>query len=606
MTRRRECATTCCSTPTCEIGSDEFSVDGSGAPSGWTQREGTVDGVSGGIVEITTSDTIMLFNTAHPDGIAAQFVSIDVYFGDGTDEAIIIMNHDGSDDDNFYFVKMTEGFLSLWQMSGGTPTLLNCVAANNAGVPSTITAYFDGQTTGIFAADSSGVRVWVDVGTGHSGTYVGLGSRTIGTVVAFDAFDYRKYSQGADSCPSFSLDDCDLGEDDFDRPNSSDIGCPWEDLAGASEIDSNRLKFTSANSRVRFRTGNPDNGAMRVTADVASSNTGNIVEIGLGYSGGTYWWARLQFGTGGTFALGSTASGTLASTTVTTATATTYGFVAALSDGLLCAEIQSGGTTLKVISIPVTVPSGERFATLGCTTLTGNITCDNFVLKRAHEDSQETCLRCGAYAFECADCCPVDHGLDMIVDIGSGLTNKATCSLCSQVDGEFTATLINACTWIYCQHDMSSLPDPCVCADYDCDSDCNDGGFPESGPGTQECHSGDGSASAIGCNGIYIIVETRVDTSGKCYLWVWVMLLVKPAPTDDSPCIVGKGVIMAEACYATALGDDVTPCSGDTYTLDLYNGSFACNDEHRPGHFFPPYSDGCNGAWPATITVRAA
>ena len=57
--------------------------------------------------------------------------------------------HDGSDDDNFYYVLVELYFLSLYRMNGGTPELLRCVRADNTAGPATITAYFDGETSGI-------------------------------------------------------------------------------------------------------------------------------------------------------------------------------------------------------------------------------------------------------------------------------------------------------------------------------------------------------------------------------------------------------------------------------------------------------------------------
>lgn len=596
MTRRRECATSCCTTPTCEIGSHAFGTDGSGVPTGWTLRDGAFD-VVGGFLSCTTSNSLALFSTPHPDGIASAIVEVEVYFA-GNEQEIIVFDHDGSDDDNFYYVLVELYFLSLYRMNGGTPELLRCVRADNTAGPATITAYFDGETSGMFAATNGTQSVWTDVGTGHAGTYVGLGTRTIDSQADFDNFVATKYKQPDNDCEEFVPDDCEDSSDTFGSPDDGDLGCPWTEISGTALIDTGKLSFTANSSRARFNNSLPT-GKMSVTVDVTGSANGNVAEIGVGANSATTtrYYARLTTGPTGTLVLGSAAGGTLATlSSVATTAGATYELTVTLSTNRLCVSM-SDNSGARYLSTPATPPSGTSYATLGAPTVSGSVKFDDFILSKAYdEDDAPTCEQCAATGSTCSDCCPEGH-TQMIVDIGPGLTDKATCHWCSLVDGEFTLTG-GGCVFNYCMH-ATNAGDGC-CDTYECDRDCDDG-F-----GAIPC-TGDGTAGGINCTGVYIAADIRVDSNSLCYLRVTVYV-VNSLPVDEvTECGAVTTPALAAAIYESERGAGVSPCSGELYTLYKITASTDCDgDTERPGAVWPAFKDGCNGDWPDTITIRSA
>lgn len=565
----------CCGT--CAIGSDTFPTDGSGVPTGWTLRTGGFD-VAGGFLSCTTSNSMALFSTPHPDGIASAIVTVEVYFA-GAEQETIVFDHSGSDDNNFYFVRIELYLLSLWRMNAGTPELLRCIRADNTAGPATITAYFDGQTSGMFAASNGTVSVWTDVGTGHTGTYVGLGTRTIDSQADFDTFTFAKYKQSGNSCDEFVPPDCELAEDNFNSADDTDPGCPWDELAGTGGIVSNKYVFTATNSRSRFTPGSAD-GAMSVSVKFQGTTAGNTIEVGVGSdtTASAMWYARLAIGLNKDLLIGSIAGGTLASIagTIDTTIDTEYTITVTLANGRLCASLTDDNGAQYVTTL-VTVPTTLKYATLGTrTVVSGSVKFDDFILSRSFdEDTRQSCATCDATGPNCySDCCP-EAATEMHVTVAAGLTNKTNCTWCAALVGTFVADYVSGCIFRYCS---------CPGADnHDCDETCDDG---TDGP----CGTGDSTGTGPCGAGIHISVEIKVDGSNLCYL---------RANVGVNRSTLATGYALAFARYESAHG--ISPCSGQTYTLSIVTTPTDCGSG-----IIAPYTDGCNGSFPATITVQAA
>ena len=570
----------CCS-PTCDIGSDTFPTNGSGAPSGWTLRTGGVD-VAFGYLEFTTSDSIVLFNTAHPDGLASAIVTVDIVFGDA-EQMIIIFDHDGSDDDNFYYVQIEPYFLSLCRMNAGTPQVLKCVACDATANPSVVNAWFDGETSGTFAAavDNPAYQVYYNVGTGHTGDRIGLGCRTIIAAGDFDNFVVEKYKQSGNSCDDYTPVPCDIGEDDFNRVDDADPGCPWDELAGTSAITSNKLSFTAANSRAQFVHGAED-GAMSVRVRFAGANTGDVVEIGVGANSGAtaMHYARLEIGANKPLILGTLAGGTITSKTgVDTSAGVEYTIDVTLANGRLCASMTDQTPDLQFVSTAVTLPSGTVYATLGCRTVTSAVTFDNFEMFQGRTVDHQ-CAECGASGPTCDTCCPDQATLSAFVDIAGSLTDIATCSYCSAASGEFEAVRESDCVWHYCQYESS---DAVACL---LNAACADGTVCTD---LTNC-SGLGDATACGgCKGVDFRVTIAVEADNTCSITV-IFAITHRYTVSGGGCLFAG--ILAYGVYRYT-GDPIDPCNGDSYTVTL--DTTECYG--KPG---------CSGTLPTTLSVRFA
>lgn len=558
----------CCGT--CDIGADTFPTDGSGVPTGWTLRTGAFDVVSG-FLDSTTSDSLALFSTAHPDGIASAIVTVDVYFG-ADDEGTIVFNHSGSSDAAYHFVKVTPYEMSLWSRSGSVDTLLKCISCDLTGGPSSVTAYFDGQTTGTFAAVSGAAYVYYNVGTGHTGTYVGLGTKTIAAEMAFDNFDFNKYEQSGNGCASYTPDDCELGADNFNRADDADPGCSWDELAGTGGISSNKYSFTATTSRSRFKIGS-DDGAMSVSVKFQGTTAGNTIEVGVGSdtTASAMWYARLAIGLNKDLIIGSIAAGSLAtiSGTIDTTVDTEYTLTVTLANDRLCASFTDDNGA-QFISTAVTVPTTLKYATLGTrTVVSGSVKFDDFVLSEGYDAADHpTCTNCGSSGPTCTDCCP-ETASEFTVTIAAGLTNKTNCNICARVAGDFVlATTNGECCFKY--------------LDITDDETCDDGATTG-----VSCASGDTGAQAE--VGIYLCYKVDPDTN-QCYIAVLFILSVGLVSAGDG--------FLAFATYLSS--GPINPCSGDSITLDLYTGAEDCG--HNP-YLVVAETPGCNGAWPATITV---
>lgn len=590
-----------CGEVTCEICDDDFNrADSSniniGAPFTWDIRDGAAS-ISGNLLEISTSDTLLICGTGHPDNLASAVVTADVYFG-ANDPARIIVGHDGSDDDNFHFVEIKPYELALYEMVSGTPNLLACVGCDATGNPSTIRVYFDGETTGRFTATCGTAVVETDGISAAGKKYVGLGLGTVDGGIAFDNFTFAKHKQEGNSCSEYGPDDCDLGSDQFNRSDDADPGCGWDEQAGTSSIASGGLSFTAANSRARFNISNPDNGALSVNVDYTSTNDNNVAEIGVGANsaGTTRFYCRITSGTSKTFLIGSTASGTLDSKTITTTSGSTYAVTVTLDDTRLCASIYSGATLIGFLSATVTTPAVESWATLGTVGLSaGSVKFDNFELTRGKHADSEGCPACFITAEDCTDC-TADCGVggQFIVDVAGGLTDEAGCDNCVLLDGSFALDFLQApCVYAYC-----------LCYEDDEGACDEDGGTCFAALADVGCMPfGGGDVACLYCGGVAVFLEVLVDEEGLCYLRVTLGVVYTRCPG------FGETGWMAFAQYESEPGLFMSPCSGDTFTLTRYDGADVCsfttpNSYRNETGWAPPDTAGCDGSFPATITVR--
>lgn len=151
--------------------------------------------------------------------------------------------------------------------------------------------------------DSGTVRLATK--TGITGTYdgissVGFGTGSITTTVHFDDFCWQRhqtlvppdeYSEAEPNCPHCDVASCSYFQDDFDRSDSTNLGCGWDELSGDWEINNDSL-LANATGAVEATVANPDGlSTMVLTGQVTLPNNGDTVRAAVAMSGTGYYLA---------------------------------------------------------------------------------------------------------------------------------------------------------------------------------------------------------------------------------------------------------------------------------------------------------------------------
>lgn len=306
--------------------------------------------------------------------------------------------------------------MSLWRRSGGTNTQLGngaiirdiddserhelrvCVGPGAAANSDVIVASV--QPNG--ALEPTCIKRIADA----VGTKVGIGTGTNGGTATFDSLDWDKHSSpGAEECPDCASTPCpcSTGSDSFDRADSSDIGCFWEEQSGAWEVASNKLKSTATGS-VKFQIPNPEEvGTFFVSAKVtATGGAANWAELLLDWDGTgalSRHAARLTFGTSGSGELAIYRDTTkLAHVPGTFELGETWLVSVCLTDTLIVATATLGTKSHRVFE--ATTPHDERFAGLQSSVASGDVTFDDFQMNQTAGD----CASCDTGYSECNHC----------------------------------------------------------------------------------------------------------------------------------------------------------------------------------------------------------
>ena len=244
--------------------------------------------------------------------------------------------------------------------------------------------------------------------------------------------------------------------------------CGWTEDAGSWAIVSNTLQTSSTNAIVRSNTAHPDGtGQQRLTVDVKSSATDDLVRVIIGYVDlDNYHFAELKIGASGYLKLWKRSGGVNTELqTKATAAFTTGSFVnvsVCLTRGLNSISVTAGS---EVIAKGTTVPgSADEFALATGGTVTGTVTFDNFVSERT--GPSETCPNCVAVApNDCpSNLCDGDiFSLEYLVEF-SGWAN-GTCGTCT--DMNTTAYLLGFSDTAHPLYPCGWISTPTICASAD-------------------------------------------------------------------------------------------------------------------------------------------
>lgn len=267
--------------------------------------------------ELTTSVPYdrVIHTVPHPDGLASMIAWADVMAtADGDQLRVIIC---WANDDNYLFAELEMdddcGTLRLWQRSAGHNTLLKELPISGGlyNVWHTLYACYDpdpdpyegyGRFEGrVETASQEWFAVAEDVNA--SGTYAGLGTGALTGDAYFDDFELWKEQTDDDpECPTCrrGVHSCVISTDDFNRANSDDLGCLWEELTPSSDwqISSNTLLTTVPYNVVQHLVPHPD-GIANCWAKVLvkCATAGDIARLIVGWEDAdNYVWAELEVG----------------------------------------------------------------------------------------------------------------------------------------------------------------------------------------------------------------------------------------------------------------------------------------------------------------------
>lgn len=266
----------CCCGGDCDIYADAFTTD---TIDDWEEVSGSWS-IAGGILSIEDANAALIADTVHPDGAnEPSVVRSDVRFGAALDKARLIANY--IDVDNYFFcefwideddcfhIQAYERVSSVNTPLGVEYTLpfttaleawhtvsLCCVPSEFPDEPTALTMRVKAATGEVWTRS-------VETSDSPAGDRAGVGTGTpVDDTIDFDNFKFQYYydSEAHPTCPQCAASaNCELNSDDFNRANSTNVSCTWDEVAGDWEIDTNELTIDEEDAILVNRTPHPDN-----------------------------------------------------------------------------------------------------------------------------------------------------------------------------------------------------------------------------------------------------------------------------------------------------------------------------------------------------------
>ncbi|WP_425618025.1 hypothetical protein NA78x_001718 [Anatilimnocola sp. NA78] len=266
-----------CCCPGCTIYRDDFESDSLAA--GWDERAGD-SSIADGVLSIEDASALLVANAAHPGGDYQSSVSrAKVRFSESLDVARITIL--GEDDDNYLFMELWIdeagcGHARAYERVSGTDNPISpeyslpfSLALDELHTASLCYVPDSSNPGKLTMRVSSGDNVWTreaETSTGWLvGDRAGVGTgATVAGTIDFDDFAYLHYYDEAEhpTCPQCkAATSCTLHTDNFNRSDSTDVGCAWEEIAEDWSIDTNELTVAAADALLLNRTPHPNNDA---------------------------------------------------------------------------------------------------------------------------------------------------------------------------------------------------------------------------------------------------------------------------------------------------------------------------------------------------------
>lgn len=309
MGRKNRCC--CPSCGACQIGLDRFGrVDSDDLGDDWSEVVGNW-AIEANELVTTDSDALALHQGPALSGLPRHVVTVKLKGDDPGDELRV---HVATDDETYglYAQLVLEnggscGLLQLWKSASGSDTkLAQCIVpdlvedewhtlkvcyrpANNLLVA---------QLAAVVTTRSGRTRQ-IAHETTSVGILAGVGAGTITAKAHFDNFCWqRHYIAAADvgdpydayddlaadvNCPSCGLPTCVYAEDDFDRDDSDDLGCQWEEVSGDWEILGESLQANATGLVASTATHPEGRQEMSMTGTVVLPTDGDTVRVIVSY-----------------------------------------------------------------------------------------------------------------------------------------------------------------------------------------------------------------------------------------------------------------------------------------------------------------------------------
>lgn len=292
----------CCD---CTYFSDTF-TRANGASLGvaeWTETDWTI---ASNKAATLTSNAYAIATKSSGDGYGV----VQVVFSGATlgDEIKLIIAY--LDDNNYVFAlfKLSTsaggcGSIKLYKRVAGVETQLGItrrVRSFENNTNHTLILCRSGNTvTGSVASTTTVSALYDQLTETFTGEKAGFRTGSIGAGVTVDNYSFSRFGTSVTSlCPTCSAAlSCTIFEDTFDRTDSSDVGCEWDEIVGNWSIVSNALSVSTANAILTTEQTHPDGRlsyglavVMRMgTVDYAARLLINYVDTN------NYWYGEVNF-----------------------------------------------------------------------------------------------------------------------------------------------------------------------------------------------------------------------------------------------------------------------------------------------------------------------
>ena len=366
----------CCCDPGCDIFTDLFTRADSPTVDGWTVQHGTWE-IDTNTLRTSSPSASIVSDTAHPDGIGEGYVKASFNAHDNDKLRLLI---DWLDDSNYHFAQITvgtNGCIELYRRAGGFNTLLTRNIINLDYTTTLTPELYFGE--GYITVELNSVKICKTTTT-VGGTKAGVGTDSVVGEVTIDDFYFKRYYSEPDhtDCPRITCaDSCVIQSDTFNRDDSTNVGCVWEEVFGDHyAITSNTLRTSNSDSIIKCLTPNPEDSYDGYVACTIYGADGDKLRLFIDYfDEHNCHYVQFTIGTSGCIELYRRSGGTDTILTKKTCSITPSSATSVqlyLGEGYLTGTVGSTSACHKISYI------GGKHSALGTGAISGEVRFDAF------------------------------------------------------------------------------------------------------------------------------------------------------------------------------------------------------------------------------------
>lgn len=443
----------CCCVPFFE---DDFNRAGPAVGADWTVSAGTWV-ITSNELDTSSSSGLIVSDTAEPDAKSQHVIDVKIKGDTDGDQARIILPY--TDTNNYLYAQVefgTCGELKFFQNATGH-SQIGLTYKLQGFTKDTWHSVRVCYMVGTYPVAGKLSFVWdnyvysVEVDT--TGTQGALGTGTVTGTVLFDDFMQLPYKDD-DTCPDCEPGSgCDIFNDQFNRADSTDMGCGWVEQVGDWEIDSNEAEIASASAVMTSAVPHPrgGTGASKITVKLKGDTDGDQARVIVDYlNDDNYHFAQLEFDTVSsldTLTIYKRSGGVntqLDAASSMVSLNTNYEMTVCFDGNYIEANV---GSLALSVSSATTAHEGV-FAGLGTGTAAGIVNADDFDWDRMRSDDDPTCETCDSpELFDCPLC--EDDTPPHFKLVIAGVTGAGGCT--TQCEDNFNRTYLMVnytfCAW---------------------------------------------------------------------------------------------------------------------------------------------------------------